>query len=449
MQKILVIGAGRSCTSLIEYLLNQTKTEGWQITIAEKDVALAQAKIKGHHNASVIDFDVFNPDQLSQVVTNHDLIISMLPASLHIHVAKKCAEIGRHFLTASYLTKDIKALDEQFREAGKIAVMEIGLDPGIDHMSAMKVLDQLKDKGHELTGFETFTGGLVAEESVGDNPWKYKFTWNPRNVVLAGQGTCKFIQEGRYKYIPYHKLFKRTEMIYIPGHGYFEGYANRDSLAYLDVYSLRGIKTLYRGTLRRPGYCSSWDVFVQLGATDDTYEMENVEEMTHRQFINSFLSYNPNDSVELKLAHYMNLAIDSDIMFRLKWLGMFDETLVGLQKGTPAQILEHILKKKWTLEKQDKDMIVMWHKFNFVDNGKPRQVESSMVALGDDDINTAMSKTVGLPLAIAAKLILQNKVQLIGVHVPIEKEIYKPVLEELGELGFEFNERDTSDKLST
>ena len=443
MQKILVIGAGRSCTSLIHYLLKNAAAENWQVTIAEKNKELALEKIQGHPNAEVADFDVFNEELLMSLVTTNDLVISMLPASMHIHVAKQCAEIGRHFLTASYLKEDIQSLQDRFKEAGKTAIMEMGLDPGIDHMSAMKVLDKLRSKDFELKGFETFTGGLVAEESVGDNPWKYKFTWNPRNVVLAGQGTCKFIQEGRYKYIPYHKLFKRTEMIYVPGYGYFEGYANRDSLAYLDVYNLRSISTLYRGTLRRPGYCSSWDVFVQLGATDDSYKMEKVAEMTHRQFINSFLSYNPNDSVELKLAHYLNLPIDSDIMFRMKWLGLFEDELIGLAEGSPAEILEHILKKKWTLKRDDKDMIVMWHKFNFLDNGKERQLESSMVALGDDDQNTAMAKTVGLPLAIAAKLILKGTIDLPGIHVPITKEIYEPVLQELSGLGFDFNERET------
>jgi saccharopine dehydrogenase-like NADP-dependent oxidoreductase len=442
MKHILIIGAGRSSTSLIDYLLSHSKQEDWQITIAEKDLDLAKSKIEGQNNAHAIPFDVFDETTLENAVQANDLIISMLPASLHIHVAKKCATLGKHLLTASYLTKEIKALNDQFEKAGKLLIMEMGLDPGIDHMSAMKVLDHLKEEGHELTGFETFTGGLVAEESVGDNPWQYKFTWNPRNVVLAGQGTCKFIQEGRYKYIPYQKLFRRTEMIYIPDHGYFEGYANRDSLSYLDVYKLRGIKTLYRGTLRRPGYCAAWDVFVQLGATDDTYEMEKVSEMTHRQFLNSFLTYNPNDSIELKLAHYMSLDIDCEIMFKLKWLGMFDTQLVGLEKGTPAQILEHILKKKWTLKPDDRDMIVMWHKFNFIANGKPKQIESSMVAKGDDDINTAMSKTVGLPLAIAAKLILQGKIDLTGVHVPIRKEIYSPVLDELKTMGLDFIERE-------
>ena len=253
MQQILIIGAGRSSTSLIDYLLKYAPKENWHITIAEKNLSLVQEKIKESIYTSVTNLDVFNETQLSGIIKNSDLVISMLPASLHIHVAQKCADLGRHFLTASYLKEEIKALDSKFKRAGKTVIMEMGLDPGIDHMSAMKVLDQLKEKNYELIGFETFTGGLVAEESVGDNPWKYKFTWNPRNVVLAGQGTCKFLQKGRYKYIPYHRLFRRTEMIFVPGYGYFEGYANRDSLAYLDVYNLRGISTLYRGTLRRPG----------------------------------------------------------------------------------------------------------------------------------------------------------------------------------------------------
>lgn len=441
MQKILVIGAGRSSSSLINFLLDHSEEEEWQLTIAEKDVSLAEQKLQGRPNSKCVAFDVANEAQLAAIVAENDLIISMLPAFLHVEVAKKCAEIGRHFLTASYLTEEIKALAPQFIANNKLLIMEMGLDPGIDHMSAMKVLDRIKEAGHELTAFETFTGGLLAKDEEKNNPWQYKFTWNPRNVVTAGQGFVKFIQEGRYKYIPYSKLFRRTEVIHIPGYGYFEGYANRDSLKYLDLYKLRGINTLYRGTLRRPGFCKAWDVFVQLGATDDTFQMENVGSMTHRQFINSFLSYNPNDSIELKLAHYMNLDMESEIMYKLKWLNMFNDELVGLEKGTPAQILEHILKKKWTLDESDHDIIVMWHKFNFVEDGQPKQIESHMVTIGDDDTNTAMSKTVGLPLAITAKLILQDRIQLSGVHIPTKKAIYEPVLNELENMGFEFSER--------
>lgn len=441
MKQVLILGAGRSSTSLINYLLEHSATNEWEVVIGEQDTLLAQKKFP---KAKVITFDILKTELAKAEVQKADLVISMLPANLHIHVAKLCAALGRDMLTASYLTEEIKSLSDQFAQKGNQCIMELGLDPGIDHMSAMKVLDRIKSAGHELTAFETFTGGLLSEDENDDNPWKYKFTWNPRNVVLAGTGNVKFIQENRYKYIPYHRLFSRTEVIHIPGHGYFEGYANRDSLKYLDLYNLRGIKTLYRGTLRRTGFCKAWNIFVQLGATDDTYEMEHVEEMTHRQFINSFLQFNPNDSVELKLAHYMNIGMESEEMYKMQWLDLFSEEPVGLTKGTPAQILEHILKKKWTLAPDDKDMIVMWHKFNYLDQGVPKEIQAHMVAVGDDAIDTAMSKTVGLPLAIAAKLVLNGELKTTGVHIPTIKEIYEPILEELEQIGFEFSEREVS-----
>lgn len=403
---------------------------------------MARQKTAGHEGVRIIEFDIKNADQVREEIGKADVVISMLPAFLHGAAAKECATQGKDFLTASYVSDEINALDEAFKAKGKHCLMELGLDPGIDHMSAMQVLDRIKKEGHELIGFETFTGGLLTEDRIHDNPWKYKFTWNPRNVVLAGQGYVKFIQEDRYKYIPYHKLFQRTEVIHIPGYGYFEGYANRDSLKYLDLYDLRGIRTLYRGTLRRPGFCKGWDVFVQLGATDDSYQLENVAAMTHRQFINSFLQYNPHDSVELKLAHYLNIGLESEEMYKLKWLGLFNEEPVGLEKGTPAQILEHILKKKWTLNDEDTDMIVMWHKFDFLDKGVHRQIQSHLVVEGADRVNTAMSKTVGLPLAIAARLLLEGKIQRPGVHIPTHAHIYAPILEELESIGFILSERE-------
>ncbi len=440
MQQILILGAGRSATSLIQYLCEQCQKMGWEITIAEQNLDLAKEKIQGYSGINLLEFDVNNAHDTAKI-ENFDLVISMLPAQFHDLAAKRCAAFGKHFLTASYLTEGIKALNEEFKSKGASCIMELGLDPGLDHMSAMKVLDRIKAEGHELIGFETFTGGLLTEDSMQDNPWKYKFTWNPRNVVLAGQGHVKFIQEDRYKYIPYHKLFQRTEMIHIPGHGYFEGYANRDSLKYLELYNLEGIKTLYRGTLRRRGFCRGWDVFVQLGATDDTYQLEAVETMTHRQFLNNFLQYNPHDSIELKLAHYLGIGLESEEMYMIKWLGMFSEELVGLSHGTPAQILEHILKKKWTLNAEDKDLIVMWHKFDYLENGAHRQIQAHMAVAGEDQINTAMSKTVGLPLGIAAKNVLTRNIAKSGTHIPTHSDIYNPILEELSSMGFEFEER--------
>lgn len=443
MEKILVLGAGRSSNSLISYLLDHAEERNWHITVADYALQLAEEKIKNNERGSAVALDITNDTERQALVAEHSMVVSMLPAKFHPVVAEDCLKLGKHLFTASYVSPDMKALHERAAEKGLLFLNECGLDPGIDHMSAMKIIDHIrKDKGLELQAFESFCGGLLAPDPDDDNPWHYGFTWNPRNVVLAGQGTVKFIQEGRYKYIPYHKLFRRIEMIHIPGHGYFEGYANRDSLMYLDVYQLRGIKTLYRGTLRRPGYCKAWDVFVQLGATDDTYLMEGVEGMTHRQFMNSFLSFNPHDSVELKLAHYLGLDLDGPEMHKLQWLGMFDEEEVGLLKGTPAQILEHILKKKWTITPDKKDQIVMWHLFDYEENGITKRIRSAMVATGENARETAMSKTVGLPLAIAIRLFSEGKIKARGVQIPITPEFYNPILDELDELGFQFIEEE-------
>lgn len=442
MNKILVLGAGRSATSLIKYLLEAAATNQWQLIVADYALQLAQEKVGDHPCGKAIAFNINKEEERNAIVQEADVVISMLPARFHPVVAEACLSYGKHLLTASYVSDDMRALDAQAKEQGLLFLNECGLDPGIDHMSAKKVIDDIRSRGFELRAFESFTGGLLAPDPTDDNPWEYKFTWNPRNVVLAGQGTVKFIQEGRYKYIPYHKLFRRIEMIHIPGHGYFEGYANRDSLMYLDVYGLEGIQTLYRGTLRRPGFCKAWDIFVQLGATDDTYVLEGVNKMTHRQFINSFLSYNPSDSVELKLAHYLGLDIDGPEMHKLRWLGLFDEEPVGLQKGTPAQLLEHILKKKWTIGPEVKDQIVMWHLFDYQDGDQVKRVRSAMVANGEDAIDTAMAKTVGFPLGIATKLLLQGKIEARGVQIPITPEFYNPILKELEELGFHFIEEE-------
>ena len=440
MKQILIIGAGRSSTSLINYLIKKSTVYNWKVIIGDYNIELAQEKVKGKENTEAIQFDVFDKGQREAEIQKADIVVSMLPAAFHIHVANTCLKFNKNLVTASYVSDEIKALNAEAEKKGLLFLMECGLDPGIDHMSAMRVIDQIRNDGHTLVNFETFTGGLLAPESEVGNPWKYKFTWNPRNVVMAGQGIVKFIQEGRYKFIPYHKLFRRTEIVEIPGHGFFEGYANRDSLKYLKVYGLENINTLFRGTFRRPGYSRAWDVFIQLGATDDTYQMEGVDKMSHRQFINSFLAYNPNDSVELKLAHYLNLDLDGEVMFKLKWLDIFTDDLVGLAEGTPAQVLEHILKKKWKMQPEDKDMIVMWHKFDFMDGEQMKTIHSYMVVKGENAQETAMAKTVGLPLGAAVELIINDKIKATGVRIPISEEIYNPILVVLKTEGIEVRE---------
>ncbi len=445
MRNILIIGAGRSASSLIQYLLNKSIPENLFITIADLSLELAQKKAANHQNARAISFDIYDPEQRKEEISKADIVISMLPAFMHIEVAKDCISYKKHMVTASYISDAMQNLDAEAKENNLVFMNEIGLDPGIDHMSAMKVIDEIRDRGGKMILFESFCGGLVAPESD-NNLWNYKFTWNPRNVVLAGQGgAAKFIQEGKYKYIPYNKLFRRTEFMEVEGYGRFEGYANRDSLKYRSVYGLDDVLTLYRGTIRRVGFSKAWNMFVTLGMTDDSYVMENSETMTYREFVNSFLPYHPTDSVEIKLR--LSLKIDQDdIMWdKLLELDLFNgKKIVGLKNATPAQILEKILSDSWTLAPNDKDMIVMYHKFGFVINGEEKQIDSKMVCLGDDQTYTAMAKTVGLPVAIAALKILNGEIKTPGVQLPITKEVYEPILQELEEFGVIFNEKEVS-----
>lgn len=443
MKQILIIGAGRSTTSLVDYLLNLSESMDMQITLADMDVNLAKSKINGHHRGRAIRLDV--TDEISRIgeISKSDLVVSMLPAHMHVPVAADCIALGKHMVTASYISEEMRGLNERAKKAGVILMNEIGVDPGIDHLSAMKVIDEIRDQGGKMLIFESFTGGLVSPDSEGDNPWKYKFTWNPRNVVLAGSGgAVKFKQENRYKYIPYHQLFRRTEIIEIDQYGRFEGYANRDSLKYRQEYGLKNIPTIYRGTLRRPGFCRAWDVFVKLGMTDDSYEIENLSQMTIRDFTNTFLAYKVQDSVELKLMHYLQIPQDSELMDKLEWIGIFENEPIPMDCATPAQVLQFILSRKWKLNENDKDMIVMFHKFGFELNGEKRMIESSMVTKGRDAKNTAMARTVGIPVGIATKLILEGKISTPGVHLPISKEIYTPMLQELAEHGIVFNEKE-------
>lgn len=443
MKKIVVFGAGLSATYLIKYLEDNAQDGGWKLTIIDRDIELAKSKCN-LLNTVCIELDINDNEKVASVIAGSSLVVSMLPASLHITIAKICLAQGIHLATASYLSDEIEELETEVSEKGLIFLNECGLDPGIDHLSAMKLLNEIRAKGNKITEFESFTGGLVVPECE-DNPWKYKFTWNPRNVVLAGSGgAVKFIHNGQYKFIPYHRVFRRTELVTIHDYGKFEGYANRDSLKYRETYGLSDVKTMYRGTFRRPGFSKAWNCFVQLGATDDSYILPHSASMTHRDFTNTFLAYHPTDSVELKLKSY--LGIDQDDIYlweKLESTDMFSDEAIGLKKdATPAQILQHILEKKWTLKETDRDMIVMWHKVSYTNNGKTGCIQSSLVCEGEDRVHTAMAKTVGLPLAIACKLILNGEIKQVGCVLPTTPDFYIPILRELADFGIKFDERE-------
>tara|TARA_B100000768_G_scaffold48494_1_gene47316 strand:+ start:6223 stop:7587 length:1365 start_codon:yes stop_codon:yes gene_type:complete len=442
MRKILIIGAGKSASYLIKYFLDKSISERLHITIGDLDLSNAEKWTKNNPDAHALKLDIFEKGSRKKAIERADIVVSMLPARFHIEVARDCLLFGKHMVTASYVSKEMQALNEEAKSKNLVFLNEIGVDPGIDHMSAMQVIDRIRQSGGKLVLFESFTGGLMAPESD-TNLWNYKFTWNPRNVVLAGQGgAAKFLQEGKFKYIPYNRLFRRTEFLEVEGYGRFEAYANRDSLKYKEVYGLKTVKTLYRGTIRRVGFSRAWQIFVILGLTDDSYTIADSENMTYRDFINSFLPYSPTDSVELKLRYKLKIDQDDILWEKLEELHIFSaDKRVTLKNASPAQILQKILLDSWSLEPEDKDMIVMYHKFGYELDGVKHQIDSTMVCTGEDQTFTAMAKTVGLPVGIATLAILNNKIKRYGVQIPTNKDIYEPILSELEDFGVIFKDK--------
>ena len=440
MKRILILGAGLSASSLIRYLLNNSLTYNWEVRVVDQDIELVRKKIGNHNRGVALCFNALDRNERKPEIEKADLVISMLPARFHPEVAEDCIELKKDLITPSYISKEMQALHEEAIKAGIVIMNEIGVDPGIDHMSAMKIIHEIQRKGGIIEAFRSYCGGLIAPESD-TNPWNYKFTWNPRNVVLAGQGGAScFLDHNEYKYIPYNRLFSRLIRISVDGYGDFEGYANRDSLSYRKTYGLEDIPTIFRGTLRRPGYSEAWNVFIELGMTDDSYKMERSETLTPRSFLNAFLPYHPTRSVEDKFRAF--LRIDRESFYeKFAWLGLFDgSTPIGVKDASPAQLLEAILKEKLILEEGDKDMLVMYHEFEYILDGKRHRVTSSMVNIGEDQIYTSMSNTVGLPVAIAAKRILNGDLKTKGVTLPVQSENYEPILEELRSFGISFEE---------
>ena len=433
MQHILILGAGKSATVLIDYLLDSASKHGWTITLGDLDQAAAAQKIKGQPHAKAVYFNADDATLVNQYIAAADVVVSLLPAFVHPVIAKACVSLGKHFVSASYVSDAMRALHDEAVKKNIILLNEIGLDPGIDHMSAMSMIDEAHAKGATITAFTSYTGGLIAPESD-TNPWQYKFTWNPRNVVLAGQGTAKYLQEHQYKYIPYHKLFQSTVALEVPDYGVFEGYPNRDSLGYREIYGLEHTGTIIRGTLRKAGFCKAWDVFVQLGMTDDSYKMEQVSSFTWAQFTEAFLPAGQG-RLDERLQQFLHIT-DQEVMDKLRWLGLFEETPIfetppAETAYSPAQILQRLLESKWGLAAGDKDMCVMMHVMEYTLNQQHFRQYSSMVAIGTDEVHTAMAKTVGLPAAIATERIMLGLMKQTGVVIPVTADIYVPLLQAL------------------
>ena len=335
MNNILVIGAGRSSSALIKYILQNAQENNWFVTVADADPRLAEKKVGHHPNGRATWLDVTKVNDRRDLIGRADVVVSLLPAHLHLEVGHDCIKLKKHLITASYVSKEMYRLGDEARDRELIFMGEMGLDPGIDHMSAMQKIDEIKSKGGKLTAFRSYTGGLIAPESD-DNPWHYKFTWNPRNVVLAGQGTAQYLQDGKFKYIPYNRLFKEYELIDIPGLGEFEAYANRDSLLYREVYGLEGIPNIIRGTLRYRGFCDAWNALIKVGLTDGSYPILDSGNLTYHELMDAYVNKNQiGGSVKDRIAQLLEEDPDSEIMKKLEWLGLFRKKKIKLPNATP------------------------------------------------------------------------------------------------------------------
>ena len=431
---ILVFGAGKSATCLIDYIIKEAGIYNWLVTVADNDLALAQSKVGNHKYANAVSINVENIADRNELIKTADIVISLLPPALHFLVAQDCVLFEKNLLTASYTDDKIRSLQPAIENKKLLFLCEMGLDPGIDHMSAMQLIHRIKEKTGVITSFTSHCGGLVAPESD-DNPWHYKISWNPRNVVMAGKAGAVYRQDTKIKKMGYEELFDPTRVTGIPAIGSLAWYPNRDSLDYIPVYQLDGVETFIRTTLRHPQFCYGWKHMIDLKLTDDSIFYET-DGMTLKDFFKQHLEHHGFAEAIKKKKQQPAILLQ-----QLDWLGMYDsDTFINKSRCSAMDVLQFALEKKLVLNAGDKDMIVMLHEIEYLQDGKKFRVRSNLIVKGDDNIKTAMAKTVGLPLGIAAKLILQGSITATGLHIPVIPAIYEPVLQELQQHNIAFQE---------
>jgi saccharopine dehydrogenase-like NADP-dependent oxidoreductase len=435
MRAILLFGAGKSSYFLIDYLIKNATIQNWQLTICDISQNLISKDFE-NNSYEFVSIDINNDEERSRLIKGKSIVISMLPAFMHPIIAKDCLKYNVNFASASYQSDEMIAMKDEIESKGLIFLNECGLDPGIDHMSAMEEIDKIQVNGGKIISFRSYCGGLIAPDCI-DNPWAYKFTWNPRNVVLAGQGTAKYLENSKLKLLPYQRLFQKTERIEFGNNLIFEGYPNRDSISYKSTYKLDGIKNMIRGTLRMPDFCSAWNLLVNLGITDDSYKIQDSQKMTLKQFTESYLD-DSEKQVKEKFCDFFQLNPNDKIVEMIEWLGLFNDEKITDINASPAGILQTILESKWKLNPSDRDLVVMQHIFEFEQEGTLKTKKSNLYLEGETSTKTAMAKTVGLPLAIAVKLILNNKISAKGLLIPVSEEFYNPILSELTKYGIKF-----------
>ena len=439
MQTILVAGAGKSSICLIHYLLTHAPRNKWTVIVADGDEHSIAEKTKGNPHAEAAVIDITNAAQREPLVMRADIVVSLMPPHLHIHLAHDCLKHKKNLITSSYISDEMKAMDAAVKEAGLMFMCEMGLDPGIDHMTANKIIDSIHRVAGVITSFKSYCGGLIAPESD-NNPWHYKFSWNPKNVVTAGFGGAKYLQNGKNVEVPYEKMFEHNKKIKVADLGMLAYYPNRDSLRYLDIYHVPEIKTFLRATLRYPSFCKGWQAMILLGLTNQEDNFDTTGH-TYASWLKLKTNYTGNGTLQQHVAELLNMSGDDKVIGMLRWLGLFDETPLKQGMLSSADILLEQLQDKWQMAPEDRDMVVMQHEIEYEHKGRKITLISSMVIEGESREFSAMAKTVGLPMAMLARMVLNKKiVPPTGVLMPTMASVYRPLLTELSHNGIVFKD---------
>jgi len=436
MKKILILGAGLVAKPLVRYLLDQPDFE---VEVASRTVSKAVKLIDNHPQGKSSELNLKNEEGLKDKISKADLIISMVPYTFHPIVAKYCIDYKKAMVTTSYVSEVMKNLDAEAKKAGILILNEVGLDPGIDHMEAMRIIHEVEEKGGEILSFTSYCGGLPAPEA-NTNPFGYKFSWSPTGVLLAGKNSAQYLKDGQQIFIPPQDLFDDYLMINIEGLGEFEGYPNRDSLPYIELYGIKSTKTMFRGTLRNKGWCSTLKKIADLGLLEE--EGKDWTGLTYKDFLKKLMNDPVEEDIKKALSAHLNIEENSDIIQRYEWLGLLSDEPLPLEKDSPLNILGAKMLEKLQYEEGERDMIMLQHQFIASYPGdKKEKITSTLIDFGIPHGDTSMARTVGLPAAISTKLILEGKIEKTGVHIPVTPEIYIPILQELKELDIVFKEK--------
>ena len=436
MKKVLILGAGLVARPLVRYLLDQPETE---VEVASRTVSKAVKLINNHPQGKAQELNLKNEEGLKKEVSEADVVISMVPYSFHPKVAEYCIAYGKHMVTTSYVSEEMKNLHQEAKREGVLILNEIGLDPGIDHMEAMRIIHEVEEKGGKIESFTSFCGGLPAPEA-NTNPFGYKFSWSPIGVLLAGKNSARYLKDDEEVFVPAENLFDNYSIIKIEGLGDFEAYPNRDSLPYIETYGITETKTMLRGTLRNLGWCRTMKKMIELGLLDD--QQKNWAGLSYREFLRHLMKNPIEEDINKALSSYLNIEVSSDIIGRLEWLGLLSDEPLPLEKGSALDITAARMQEKLQYEIGERDMIILQHTFIASYPGEKKEsITSTLIDFGIPEGDTSMARTVGLPAAIGTRLILEGKIKETGVHIPVIPGIYQPILQELKGQKITFTEK--------